>query len=46
MPLIADVFSDVLGRPELCADRIHPNGEGYRVMAEGIFASLRKIGLA
>lgn len=46
VPLIADVFSDVLGRPELCADRIHPNGEGYRVMAEGIFAALRKIGLA
>jgi acyl-CoA hydrolase len=46
VPLVSDVFSDVLGRPELCADRIHPNAEGYRVMAEGIFARLREVGLA
>jgi acyl-CoA hydrolase len=44
--LVSDVFSDVLGRPELCADRIHPNAEGYRVLAAGIFARLREVGLA
>lgn len=46
VPLISEVFSDVLGRPELCADRIHPNAEGYRVLADGILAGLRRIGLA
>lgn len=44
--VIADVFSGVLGRPELCADPIHPNAEGYRVMAAGIHAALRTAGIA
>jgi acyl-CoA thioesterase I len=43
--LVSDVFSDVLARPELCADRIHPNAEGYRRMAAGIHAQLQRIGL-
>jgi acyl-CoA thioesterase I len=44
--LVSDVFSDVLARPELCADRIHPNAEGYRRMAAGIHAQLQRIGLS
>lgn len=44
--LIPDVFSNVLGQPDLCADRIHPNAEGYRQMAGGILAGLRAAGLA
>lgn len=44
--LIPEVFSKVLAQPELCADRIHPNAQGYRQMAHDIFASLREIGLA
>ena len=44
--LIPDVFSNVLGQPELCADRIHPNAQGYRQMASGILAGLRASGLA
>jgi acyl-CoA hydrolase len=44
--IIADVFSSVLARPELCADPIHPNAEGYREMAAGIHAALRKAGFA
>ena len=44
--LIPDVFSNVLGQPDLCADRIHPNAEGYRQMASGILAGLRVSGLA
>lgn len=43
--VIGDVFSDVLSRPELRADNIHPNAEGYRQMAAGIFAGLKAVGL-
>lgn len=46
VPVIEDVFSDILGRPELCADQIHPNAQGYQVMAAGIHAALQKFGLA
>jgi acyl-CoA hydrolase len=45
LPLIADVFADILARPELCADQIHPNAQGYRQMAEGFQAALKKTGL-
>lgn len=43
--LVSDVFSDVLGRPELRADKIHPNAAGYRQMADGILIQLKKLGL-
>ncbi len=46
VPLIADVFSDILSRPALCADKIHPNAQGYQKMASGIQAGLKHIGLA
>ena len=45
VPVIADVFSDILGRPELCADNIHPNAAGYRQMADGIVLQLKAAGL-
>jgi len=45
IPLIADVFSDVLANPALRADTIHPNATGYRQMADGILAQLKKLGL-
>jgi acyl-CoA thioesterase-1 len=44
--LVPDVFSDTLSRPELCADRIHPNALGYQHMAKGIFTRLQQLGLA
>jgi acyl-CoA thioesterase-1 len=46
IPVISDVFSEILSRPELCADRIHPNASGNRQMAAGIHAQLSRIGLA
>ncbi|ENO85233.1 arylesterase [Thauera linaloolentis] len=46
VPLVPDVFSEVLSQPDLRADRIHPNAQGYRRMAAGIHARLREIGLA
>ena len=45
VPVVSDVFSDILGRPELCADQIHPNAQGYLQMASGIQAHLKKLGL-
>lgn len=44
--LIPDVFSDILSRPELTADKIHPNAHGYQQMASAIHARLQQIGLA
>ena len=44
VPIVSDVFSDVLSQPELCADKIHPNAKGYREMARGLFARLSEIG--
>lgn len=43
--LVGKVFADVLARPELCADKIHPNAQGYRQMAMAMHARLREIGL-
>lgn len=45
VPVIEDVFSDVLGRSEWRADQVHPNAAGYREMAEGLERALRKLGL-
>lgn len=45
-PVIADVFSTVLGNPELRADPVHPNALGYHQMAAGILAALQNAGLA
>ncbi|PKO88126.1 MAG: arylesterase [Betaproteobacteria bacterium HGW-Betaproteobacteria-12] len=46
VPVIDDVFSNILARPEWCADQIHPNAQGYREMAGGIHAALQQLGLA
>jgi len=45
IPVIAGLFSGVLSQSDLRADTIHPNAKGYRVMAAGLFAELKKIGL-
>jgi len=42
--LVPNVFSEILARPELCADRIHPNALGYQQMATGIHARLQAVG--
>ncbi len=43
--LIENVFSKVLSDPDLRADPIHPNAQGYRVLADGVADGLRKAGL-
>lgn len=44
VPIVSEVFSDVLSKPEHCADRIHPNAKGYRQMASGLIARFSEIG--
>lgn len=45
VPLIPDALSGILAHPELCADQIHPNADGYRQMARTIEVALREFGL-
>jgi acyl-CoA thioesterase I len=45
VPLIADVFSEVLSERELKADQIHPNAQGYAEVATKMQAALSKLGL-
>ncbi len=44
LPLHADGWADVLSKPELRADTVHANAQGYRQFAEGLVQTLRKIG--
>jgi acyl-CoA hydrolase len=43
--LVKEVFGKVLSNDALRADRIHPNAQGYQIMADGIAQSLLKSGL-
>ncbi len=45
VPLVPDVFARVLSDPQLKADPIHPNADGYRQLAEGIATVLADTGL-
>ena len=46
VPLVSDLLSDLLSQTGLRSDQIHLNAEGYRQLAEGVFAHLREWGLA
>lgn len=43
--LLESVFSSVLSDASLRADHVHPNAEGYRVLADGIVDELAEAGL-
>lgn len=45
VPVLPDIFANILAQPELCADRIHPNAAGYRVFASGVVEGMRRLGL-
>ena len=40
--LVPDVLDDIMGRPALMSDSIHPNGDGYAVMADHFHRALRR----
>ncbi len=44
VPLEVSLLADILADSKLKADAIHPNAEGYRILAQGIAAFLRKAG--
>lgn len=44
LPLHAEGWADVLSKPDLRADTVHANAQGYRVFAEGLAQTLRKVG--
>lgn len=44
VPLVTDVFSDVLSKRDLKSDQIHPNAEGYAVVASGMRKALKALG--
>ncbi len=44
VPYEEGVIGEVLRDPSLKSDQIHPNGKGYRVIAERLAAGLRKSG--
>lgn len=45
LPLIAGVLAETLSDARLKADPVHPNGDGYRKLADGVAAQLRRAGL-
>jgi lysophospholipase L1-like esterase len=40
LPFIDYPLRGVFGHPDLMSDRLHPNGMGYKIMAENIFFAL------
>jgi len=44
VPVEEDVISEILANPGLKSDQIHPNSEGYRMMAEAVYQRLLEAG--
>ena len=39
--LIPDIFKGIMGNRKLMSDPIHPNGDGYKLMAERFFEAMQ-----
>lgn len=44
VPLVTDVFSEVLSKRELKADQIHPNAQGYAEVASSLQETFKALG--
>ena len=44
VPIDVDVLPDILSSKQLKSDRIHPNAEGYRLMAQAVYELLEDNG--
>lgn len=44
IPAELDILAEILAHPSLKSDAVHPNGEGYKRMAEAIVAVLKDTG--
>ncbi len=41
--LISDILKDIMYEPRYKYDQIHPNGQGYKIMAERIHAAIKPL---
>lgn len=46
VPLIEDAIAEVLSKPQLKGDPLHPSAEGHALLSEKIFGALQAIGYA
>lgn len=44
VPVEEDVISEILANPGLKSDQIHPNAEGYRMIAEAVYQRMLEAG--
>lgn len=44
VPLVEDAIADVLSKPELKGDPLHPNAAGHALLSEKIYEALKSIG--
>ena len=40
---VPNVLDDVLGNPKLMSDQVHPNSEGYNIIASRIAPEIKKV---
>jgi lysophospholipase L1-like esterase len=39
--LVPNIYADIIGKPDRMSDGIHPNGDGYAIMARHFYKALR-----
>jgi lysophospholipase L1-like esterase len=43
VPIALEIIPDILSERSLKSDTIHPNRDGYRIMAEKIFQLMKEV---
>lgn len=46
VPLIEDAIADILSKPQLKGDPLHPSAAGHKLLSESIFEELKSLGYA